>query len=185
MLPQKLIQVQKRQFLSYAYAYGSGTPRGDTYTLGGSTATRQQDRGRRVKWTTGQNDIIRELGHRGVQAVHDEIIDRYGIDHTLHAIEAQASRIHASLKVRTVCPECGVVGVYINRQSGMCPLCTELMHLNEEIAFNEILQAECERSTDAERIAEIRRERDMMRKRNSRLCRKHGLKTRRERGVDP
>lgn len=69
-----------------------------------------------------------------------------------------------------------VVEVRLNRQSGMCPKCTELMHLNEEIAFNEILQAERE-----EAIAGIRRERDKMRQRNSRLCRKYGLKTHRQR----
>ncbi len=135
-------------------------------------------------WSTGQNEVIRELGHKGAQAVHDAILERFGVDHTLHAIEAQASRIRVSLKVRTVCPECGAIGVRLNRQSGMCALCTELMHLNEEIAFNEILQAECENSTNAESIAEVRRERDMMRKRNSRLCRKYGLKTRRERGSE-
>jgi hypothetical protein len=63
----------------------------------------------------------------------------------------------------------------------MCPKYTELMHLNEEIAFNEILQAECEEADEEEAIAGIRRERDNMRQRNSRLCRKYGLKTRRQR----
>lgn len=56
------------------------------------------------------------------------------------------------------------------------------MHLNEEIAFNEILQAEHEEAANEEAIAGIRRERDKMRQRNSRLCRKYGLKTRRQRG---
>lgn len=64
----------------------------------------------------------------------------------------------------------------------MCPKCTELMHLNEEIAFNEILQAGREEVADEEAIAGIRRERDKMRQRNSRLCRKYGLKTRRQCG---
>ena len=102
--------------------------------------------------------------------------------HTVRSIESQASRCHVSLRVQQVCPECGVVGVRLNRQSGMCTKCTELMHLNEEIAFNEILQAECEEAADEEAIAGIRRERDKMRQRNSRLCRKYGLKTRRQRG---
>ncbi|MDY3291421.1 MAG: hypothetical protein SOX20_00600 [Parolsenella sp.] len=58
------------------------------------------------------------------------------------------------------------MGVKINRQTGMCPLCTERYHLEQERAFNEQLE----------------RERDKMRQRNSRLCRKYGLKGRRERG---
>ena len=42
-----------------------------------------------------------------------------------------------SLRVQQVCPECGVVGVRLNRQSGLCPMCTEIMHLNEEISVRE------------------------------------------------
>ena len=102
--------------------------------------------------------------------------------HTVRSIESQASRCHVSLRVQQVYPECGVVGVRLNRQSGMCTNCTELMHLNEEIAFNEILQAKCEEAADKEAIAGNRRERDKMRQRDSRLCRKYGLKTLRQRG---
>ena len=101
---------------------------------------------------------------------------------TIRSIESQASRCHVSLRVQTVCPECGLVGVRLNRQSGMCRRCTEKMHLAEEIAFNEVLQREREEA-DAEADAdEIARERAAMRQRNSRLCRKYGLKPRRERG---
>ncbi len=62
-----------------------------------------------------------------------------------------------------------------------CPKCTELMHLNEELAFNETLQREREEKADEAEVAQIRRERDRMRQRNSRLCRKFGLKSRRDR----
>ena len=82
------------------------------------------------------------------------------------------------------CPERGSIDLRLNRQSGLCPRCTELMHLNEEIAFNEILQAEREAASDEGTIAGIRRERDKMRQRNSRLARKFGLKDRRERKGD-
>ncbi len=77
------------------------------------------------------------------------------------------------------------MGVKINRQTGMCPLCTERYHLEQERAFNEQLEREraaCERSDE---LADVRRERDKMRQRNSRLCRKYGLKGKRERkGLD-
>ena len=55
------------------------------------------------------------------------------------------------------------------------------MHLNEEMAFNEILQREREEKADEAEAAAIRRERDRMRQRNRRLCRKYGLKSRRDR----
>ena len=132
-------------------------------------------------WTTGQNDVIREVGYRGVQAVHDEILNRYGVEHTLRAIEVQASRIHASLKVQTVCPECGVVGLRINRQTGLCAKCSEKQHLAESIAFNDLLLDERLDAADAREIGELRRENASMRQRNSRLCKKHGLPTKSER----
>ena len=132
-------------------------------------------------WTTKQDSILRELGHLGVEAVRDAIRRECGVERSAHSVEHRASRIHVSLKPKAVCPDCGVVGVRLNRQSGLCPRCTEVMHLNEEIAFNEILQAEIEAATDPARIAEIRRERDRVRQRNSRLCRKYGLPTRRKR----
>ena len=73
--------------------------------------------------------------------------------------------------MQTVCPQCGAVGVKINRQTGMCPLCTWRYHLEQE-------RAACERS---DKLADVRRERDKMWQRNSRLCRKYGLKGKRER----
>ena len=134
-----------------------------------------------MMWSTGQNDVIRELGHKGVQVVHDEILDRYGVEHSLRAIEVQASRIHASLKVQTVCPECGVVGLRINRQTGLCAKCSEKQHLAESIAFNDLLLDERLDAADAREIDELRRENASMRQRNSRLCRKYGLPNARER----
>ena len=145
---------------------------------------KSEKRERMTPWTTKQDSILRELGHLGAEAVQGAILRECGVVRSVHAIEHRASRIHVSLKEQQVCPDCGVVGVRLNRQSGLCPKCTELMHLNEEIAFNEILEAEREAATNADEIANIRRERDRMRQRNSRLCRKYGLPTRRERDKD-
>ncbi len=133
------------------------------------------------EWTTKEIDVMRAHGHLGVDAVHDALLRECGTDRSARSIESQASRCHVSLRVQQVCPECGVVGVRLNRQSGMCPRCTELMHLNEEVAFNEVLQAEREEKANEGDVAAIRRERDRMRQRNSRLCRKYGLKSRRDR----
>ena len=133
-------------------------------------------------WTPKQDDVMRAFGRLGAAGVTAAIERECGVSHSVCAVEIRASRIHVSLRVQQVCPECGVVGLRLNRQSGMCARCTELMHLNEEIAFNEILQVEREAAADADEVAGIRRERDKMRQRNSRLCRKYGLKGRRSRG---
>lgn len=132
-------------------------------------------------WTTRELEVMRERGYLGAAAVQSAILAERGTERSIRSIESQASRYHVSLKVRHVCPDCGVVGIRLNRQTGLCPACTERMHLAEEVAFNEILRREAEEKSGEAEVAVIRRERDRMRKQNSRLCRKHGLKTRRER----
>jgi DnaJ-class molecular chaperone len=132
-------------------------------------------------WSEKQDDVLRECSFRGAAFARDEIERRCGVSHTVHAVEVRASRIHCSLQVQTVCPECGAVGVVINKQTGLCRLCTERYHLEQERAFAEILKAERAAAEDSGRIAEARRERDAQRQRNSRTCRKYGLPSRRER----
>lgn len=127
------------------------------------------------EWTMRQNELVREYGHFGVERVRDEIYARFGIWRTLHSIEAHASRIHVSLRKQTVCPHCGTTGVRLNRQTGLCKRCNEEFHLEEERAFNELLQAERDHAEDPEAIEEIRRRWDRVRKRNSRLCKAYGL----------
>lgn len=134
------------------------------------------------EWSMREVEVMREHGHKGVAEVRRALLRECGTDRTARSIESQASRCHISLRVRQVCPECGVVGVRLNRQSGMCAACTERMHLAEEVAFNEVLQREREEKAGADEVEAIARERAAMRKRNSRLCSKYGLKTRRERG---
>lgn len=132
-------------------------------------------------WTEEQDDVLREVSFRGAAYAAAEIERRCGVAHSVRAVEMRASRIHCSLAVQTVCPQCGAVGVKINRQTGMCPLCTERYHLEQERAFNEQLERERAHAEKSAELDEVRRKRDMMRQRNSRLCRKYGLKGRRER----
>lgn len=113
--------------------------------------------------------------------MREEIRRRYGVERSVRAIEMQASRIHASLRVLSVCPQCGAVGVRLNRQSGMCPRCTEEAHVAEERAFNELLRREAEGCEDGPEIEAARREYARLRQQNSRLMRKFGLKGKRER----
>ena len=135
-----------------------------------------------VRWSDEQDDVLRECSFRGARAARDEIERRCGVSHSLHAVELRASRIHCSLAVQTVCPECGAVGVVINRQTGLSRLCTERYHLAQERAFGEVLAAERAEAEDPGRIAEVRRQRDAQRQRNSRTCRRYGLPSRKERG---
>ena len=133
-----------------------------------------------MRWTEEQDDVLREVSFRGAAFAAAEIERRGGAAHSVRAVEMRASRIHCSLAVQTVCPECGAVGVMLNRQTGMCRLCSERYHLEQERAFNEQLEREREAVENGATIEEVRRERDRLRQRNSRLCRKYGLPGKRE-----
>lgn len=61
-------------------------------------------------WTERQDDCLRECSYRGARYVRDEIEWRFGVRHTVHAVEMRASRLHVSLRVQTVCPSCGARG---------------------------------------------------------------------------
>lgn len=128
-----------------------------------------------MRWTEEQDDVLRECSFRGAGYAAREIFNRCGVAHSVRAVETRASRIHCSLAVQTVCPQCGAVGLSINRQTHMCPRCTEAYHVEQELAFREALEAEREQAENE--AAELRRERDALRQQNSRLKRKHGLKS--------
>lgn len=138
-----------------------------------------------LRWTEEQDDVLREVSYLGAAAASEAIRRRCGVRHSVRAVEMRASRIHCSLAVRTVCPGCGAVGVGLNRQTGMCRMCTETFHLEQERAFNAQLEAERAAAEDGEAVAAVRRERDRLRQRNSRLCRKYGLAGRRGRDLGP
>lgn len=132
-------------------------------------------------WTEEQDDVLREVSYRGAEFAAAEIERRCGVRHTARAVQMRASRIHCSLALRTVCPGCGAVGVNLNRQTGLCRRCTEEYHLECERAFAELLEAERAAAEGGPEVDAARRERDRLRQRNSRMCRKYGLKSRRER----
>ena len=134
-----------------------------------------------MRWTEEQDDVLREVSFHGAAFAAAEIARRCGVAHTVRAVEMLSSRIHCSLAVQTVSPKCGRVGLTLNRQTELCPLCTDLYHLKRERAFNEQLERERVEVEASGELEAARRERDRLRQRNSRLCRKYGLKSRRAR----
>ena len=125
---------------------------------------------------------MREFCHLGAKAVTDEIAKRHGVLRSVDATVMHASRIHVSLAKHNVCPQCGCMVTYLNRQSGLCKRCTEFQHVEEERAFNQLLEAERQYAEESPEIAEAKREYDKLRQRNARLRRRHGLRGKAERG---
>lgn len=129
-------------------------------------------------WTTGHEEVLRDIGHMGAKAVSDEILERFGVYHSPHAVEMYAHRVHVSLRKKWACPECGLLVDHLNRQTGLCTRCSEVRHVEEERAYNELLEREAREAKAEEEDA--RREYAMLRQRNSRLRRKHDLGSKRD-----
>lgn len=136
---------------------------------------------RRVPWTEDEDDIIRELSHKGAVAIADEIWDRLGIERTPHSVECRASKIHRSLRRLAQCPMCGAIGVHLNRQTGLCRGCNESYRLEEERAYHEQLELERWEAEEGPDVERVMKEREALRQRNARLRRKYHLKDKRTR----
>ncbi len=134
-----------------------------------------------VPWTVRQEEVLREFAHEGVDVVCAALRRICGVERTVHAVEMHASRIHVSLKRLETCPECGAVGVRLSRTSGMCPLCTELLHVEEERAFSELLALEAKGCEEGPELEAAKREYARLRQQNSRTCRRYGLQGKRGR----
>lgn len=77
-------------------------------------------------------------------------------------------------------PQCGAVGVRLNRHPGMCPCCTEELHV-EEHAINELLRREAEGREEGSEHEVERCECARLWQQNLRLMYEHGLKGKRGR----
>ena len=110
--------------------------------------------------TEERDDVLREASFRGAAFAAEKIARRCGVRHSVRAVEMRARRIHCSLALQTVCPECGAAGVRINHQTGMCPLCTEKYHLEQERTFREQLERERAEIEASGELEATRRERD-------------------------
>lgn len=136
-----------------------------------------------MRWTEEEDEILLAYRYEGSEAISQRLWDELGVVRSVRSVEMRAHRLGVSLAVRSVCPGCGATGVKINRTTGLCRKCSERQHLEEELAFHEILEAErAEAEADSEEIDELHRRREKARQANSRMCRKYGFKGRRERG---
>ena len=136
---------------------------------------------KRVPWTEDEDDIIRELSHKGAVAIADEIWDRLGIERTPHSVECRASKLHRSLRRLAQCPMCGAIGVHLNRQTGLCRGCNESYRLEEERVYHEQLELERWEAEEGPDVERVMKEREALRQRNARLRRKYHLKDKRTR----
>lgn len=128
-----------------------------------------------MRWTVGQENVIRELRFQGAQAIRDEIERRFGVAHSKHAVQVRASLLGVSLQRRYQCPECGEIVEGVNRITGMCPRCSTYYRIQEEIAFSEAIERERMEHLDGPSLEEAVHEYHALRQQNRRRCEKYGL----------
>lgn len=128
-----------------------------------------------MRWTVGQENVIRELRFLGADAIRDEIEKRFGIAHSKHAIEVRASILGISLQRRHQCPECGCFVEQVNRLTGMCPRCSAYYRVQEEVAFSEAIERERMEHLNGPSLEEAKRDYHNLRQQNRRTCEKYGF----------
>ncbi|NHM14452.1 hypothetical protein [Xiamenia xianingshaonis] len=131
-----------------------------------------------VEWTTRQVEVMRDNAHLGVEGVRRALKDACGIERTRDSIKMYASRNRISLRVQTRCPACGAPNVRLNKLTGLCRRCNYERNIEQQKVYSQMLEDERRLAEEAEDLDDMRRTYDMMRQRNSRFRRKHGLQTR-------
>lgn len=128
-----------------------------------------------MRWTVGQENVIRELRFLGADAIRDEIEKRFGAVHSKHAVEVRASILGVSLQRRYQCPECGCFVEQVNRLTGMCPRCSAYYRVQEELAFSEAIERERMEHLNGPSLEEAKRDYHNLRQQNRRTCEKYGF----------
>lgn len=131
-------------------------------------------------WTEEQEDVIREHRELGAERIAELIFRECGVRRTTHAVEDRASKIHVSLRVETVCPECGVRGLRLNA-NGICQRCQDRRNLEGELAYQELLAMEVAEATSGPDTVAVLREYQRVRQQNNRTRRRYNLGAKRER----
>lgn len=133
-----------------------------------------------TKWSKAQDELLREFGNRGAEYCAAALRNRFGISRTPEAVRRHAYRVGISIIRYETCPRCGRAVSTVGAD-GLCGLCHQRRLAEEQKAFNASILAEL-RNQDREReIAEVRKDYQNARQQTSRICRKYGIRNRKER----
>lgn len=77
-----------------------------------------------MRWTKGQDEILREYGSLGAKKCAAIIREKTGVRRSVYSVQRRASRIGTSLFIHETCPGCGRT-VKKLRQTGLCDICHE------------------------------------------------------------
>lgn len=119
------------------------------------------------KWTTGQVEVLRECGSRGVIECRRELYRRFGVRRSIESIKSKASRMDMSLAEHELCPGCGRTTRRL-KPTGLCELCHERSFTSASEQRASIMRAMERTDEDALAIAEARRARQRERQRKHR-----------------
>ncbi len=118
--------------------------------------------------------MTRERGYFGAAAMQRAILAECGSDRSIRPSRARRAATTWALRSGTFASTAEWWASASTGRWASAPRASRGMYLAEEVALNEILKREIEEKVGEIKLAAIRRERDRMRKRNSRLCKRHG-----------
>lgn len=128
-------------------------------------------------WTTGQDRLLFDEGHKGVVEVQRQLESKFGVKRTQQAIQRRASRIGASLSKYEICPSCGMRIDHLVRGTGLCPVCSERYHIEEHRRYSAYLTSQVKKSEEYRRA---KREHNTIRRENERIAQRYNLPSKRE-----
>ena len=112
---------------------------------------------------------MRERARFGADGVVAALKQECGVERTVRAVEAHASRLRVSLRRRYECPECGRMTPSLNRQTGLCPVCNMQYNVEVQRVLYECEKAEMAESCNKARIVELSRQYDALRQKRTRM----------------
>lgn len=117
------------------------------------------------KWTTAQEQLIRDHAGEGIDAVCAYLYQA-GTPRSTSAVRSHAARMGVSLRVRFTCPACGHIGGPGDFRfgDGLCEACHVKRKAEALDRKNEILEREYR-----QRLKQAERENARMRKRTQRI----------------
>lgn len=110
-----------------------------------------------MRWTKGQDAILREFGYLGARKCAQMIRRKTGVTRTVYAVQRRASRIGVSLFEHETCPGCGRL-VKRLRQTGFCDVCHERRASEPRLGMAQKMRAVEMNAEDAEKYQAAVRE---------------------------
>ena len=134
-----------------------------------------------MRWDETQTELLKRFANLGADAVAEIIAQRTGVERSPESVQRKASRMGLSLRRYEVCPRCKRDVLRLDQKTGLCPVCKLEEKAGRQERFRRQLEGEAARLKADPEYREHLRKYQRERQNCSRICRKTGLPSMRER----